>query len=223
MRQAGASKSRVTDIYTTLFDRIVNAEYNEGSWLREDAVAREFGVSRSPIRSVFRQLHQDGMLELVPKRGAQVFPFTADDIEEIYEIRKALETLAVSLGIHNLSIQRLFSLRKQMTDLLQEDDPRPHIEIDGIFHTYLIESSHRRRLVYMINGLYRLIQSLRERGMDSEATRRATIEEHCAIIDALTTRDAAAASHCLVQHIQNSKSRLLTEIVRQRPGLSLTR
>ena len=219
MEQYNAQGSTVDRVYAALFQRIVNAEYSEGAWLREDMVAHEFGVSRSPVRSAFRLLHKDSMLELVPKRGARVRPFTADDIEEIYEIRKALESLAVSLGIHNLSIHRLFALKTRMLALSDLDDSKEMLRMDGEFHAYLIESSGRRRLVAIINELYRLIHTLRERGMEKRSTRRATIEEHCAILDALTARDLNRAVQQLIDHIDKSKARLLTEISQQQLGM----
>lgn len=212
---ADEKTNKTTDrIYAVLFDRIVNAEYQNDEWLREEAVAQEFGVSRSPVRNVFRLLHEDGMLELVRNRGARIYPFTADDAEEIYEIRKALEPLALSLGMHNLSIQRLFAIKKQTLALNDEgSDEHEYVRMDGVFHTYLIESSRRRRLVNMISELYRLSQSLRGRGLRDRATQRITVNEHCAILDALITRDLPLASSLLVTHIENSKRRLLADIV----------
>ena len=211
---AGGRKQTVERIYAALFDRIVNSEYAQGTWLREDAVAHEFGVSRSPIRAVFQQLELDGMLELVPNRGARVYPFTADDVEEIYEIRKALESLALSLGMQNLSIHRLLLIKKQIVALADNPDPKEHAKMDGELHSYLIECSGRRRLVTIINGLYLLINTLRERGLSSEEVRRRTMDEHCGILDALTARDLEHATGLLVEHIENSKARLLTDVIR---------
>jgi len=222
MPERTLSQGVVRDIYTTLLDRIVKSEYPENQWLREEAIANEFGVSRSPVRRALRLLHQDGMVDLVPKRGARLFPFTADDIEDIYEIRKTLESLAIRVGIQNLSIQRLLSLRNQIQGLREVDDPEEHTRIDGVLHSYLIEASGRRRLVSMLNELYRLSQSLREIGLRDRNNRMATIDEHSGIIDALTVRDLDQATSLLVRHIENSKARLLMDVTRtdERPPKS---
>lgn len=214
MPERTSGQGVVRDIYTTLLDRIVKSEYSENQWLREEAIAGEFGVSRSPVRRALRLLHQDGMVDLVPKRGARLFPFTADDIEDIYEIRKTLESLALRVGIHNLSIQRLLSLRTQIQGLREVDDPEAHTRLDGVLHSYLIEASGRRRLVSMLNELYRLSQSLREIGLRDKDNRLATIAEHSGIIDALTVRDLEQATTLLVRHIENSKTRLLMDVGR---------
>jgi DNA-binding GntR family transcriptional regulator len=214
MPERTSSQGVVREIYTTLLDRIVKSEYPENQWLREEAIAKEFGVSRSPVRRALRLLHQDGMVDLVPKRGARLFPFTADDIEDIYEIRKTLESLAIRVGIQNLSIQRLLSLRNQIQALREVDDPEEHTRIDGVLHSYLIEASGRRRLVSMLNELYRLSQSLRQIGLRDRNNRLATIDEHSGIIDALTVRDLDQATTLLVRHIENSKARLLMDVTR---------
>ena len=214
MPERTSSQGVVREIYTTLLDRIVKSEYPENQWLREEAIAKEFGVSRSPVRRALRLLHQDGMVDLVPKRGARLFPFTADDIEDIYEIRKTLESLAIQVGIQNLSIQRLLSLRNQIQALREVDDPEEHTRIDGVLHSYLIEASGRRRLVSMLNELYRLSQSLRQIGLRDRNNRLATIDEHSGIIDALTVRDLDQATTLLVRHIENSKARLLMDVTR---------
>lgn len=216
------SKSRVTiqDIYTKLFDRIITGFYPGNFWLREDALGQEFSVSRSPIRGVLQQLGQDGMIELVPKRGARVYPFTADDIEDIYEIRKALESMALHVGMQHLSIQKLIEIKRQVIGLSASQESKEHARVDGILHTYLIESSKRRRLISMINELYRLSQSLRELGLRTDINRKDTIDEHCAILDALIVRNLEVADRLLSRHIENSKTRLLIDIEQNRPVAS---
>ena len=82
-------------MYRTVFDRIVHGRYGPDTWLREGALANEFGLSRTPVREALRQLEQDGLLEIIPNRGARVFGFTADELEQLYEIRLSLELLAL--------------------------------------------------------------------------------------------------------------------------------
>ncbi len=201
------------EIYTTLFDRIVHNKYPEETWLREDILAAEFNVSRSPVRSVLRDLEQDHLIEILPKRGARVFPFTADDLEDIYELRRDLELLAMKRSAHSLSIQRLLELKADILGMKGIVHPVEHARADSALHSYIIESSGRRRLILMLKQLYRLTQTFRELSLINETSRNATIDEHINLIDALCIRDLDKAAELLTRHIENSKIRVLTLVI----------
>jgi DNA-binding GntR family transcriptional regulator len=201
------------DIYTVLFDRIIQNAYPEETWLREDLLAREFNVSRSPVRSVLRNLEQDHLIEILPKRGARVFPFTADDLEDIYELRQALEQLALKRAANSLSIQKLLELKSQIIALREVADPAAHAAVDSILHSYLIRSSGRRRLILMLDQLYRLTQTFRELSLGSGESQTATVTEHLELVDALCIRDIDKALIILDKHIENSKIRVLTRLI----------
>ena len=201
------------DIYTILFDRIIHNKYPEESWLREDLLAGEFRVSRSPVRSVLRDLEQDHLIEILPKRGARVFPFTADDLEDIYELRRDLELLAMKRSAHSLSIQRLLELKADILSLKENSQPEDHARVDGALHSYIIESSGRRRLILMLKQLYRLTQTFRELSLINQESRSSTMKEHTDLIDALCIRDLDRAASLLTGHIENSKIRVLTLVI----------
>jgi len=211
----GSNNADLHHVYATLFERIARNEYEGATWLREEALAQEFGLSRSPIRKVLRQLQQDKLVELVPNRGARVLSFTADDIEEIYEIRKALEPTALRLGSQRLSLEQLFSFNRQIQDLELTADPADHARVDGLFHQYLLECSNSPRVIDIVNDLYRLLQRFRELAFQDEEVRSMAIQEHSQIIYALVIRDISKASEALVRHIDNSKIRILTRVFRQ--------
>ncbi len=200
-------------IYTTLFNRIIRNEYPNDTFLREDGIAREFSVSRTPIRNVLRRLEQDQLIELIPNRGARIFSFTADDLEDIYEIRKTLEVLALGFSMPALSIHRLIEIRNEVQLAGESRDYMVHARIDSVLHTYLIESCGRRRLITMVNQLYHLIQTFRELGFKDEEVRMSTVGEHLRLIDALCIRDADRAAQVLREHIQNSKIRILNKVI----------
>ena len=201
------------DIYTVLFDRIIQNQYPEDSWLREDLLAAEFNVSRSPVRSVLRNLEQDHLIEILPKRGARVFPFTADDLEDIYELRQSLEQLALERAVASISIQRLLEFKARIVALKGVSDGSVHAELDSALHGYLIQSSGRRRLILMLDQLYRLTQTFRELSIRGDEIQKKTISEHLALIDALCIRDIETARELLYSHIENSKIRVLTRVI----------
>ena len=97
-----AQKKPIEEIYTALFDRIINNKFPANSWLKEDKLAEDYDVSRTPVREVLRILEQDGLVQIIPNRGARVFGFTIDDLEDIFEIRRVLESLAMEHAVPSL-------------------------------------------------------------------------------------------------------------------------
>ncbi|WP_319562843.1 GntR family transcriptional regulator [Marispirochaeta sp.] len=210
------TKTTRHEIYTTLFNRIIQNEYPVDTWLREDLLAREFNVSRSPVRSVLQNLEQDHLIEILPKRGARIFPFTADDLEDIYELRRELESLALRRAANSLSIQKLLEMKALILGLKDNVNFREHARVDGYLHSYLIQSSGRRRLIRMLDQLYRLTQTFRELSLEQQFSKDITIQEHIELIDALCIRDIDKASELLARHIENSKIRVLTLVIQGR-------
>ena len=203
------------DIYTDLFNKIIKGEVLKNTRLKEEELARRYGISRSPIRQALRMLEQDGLVELIPKKGARVIGFTVDDIEEIYDIRKSLEILAVRTAIPNLSIEGLLSLRAKIQALKKIDDPFKYEKVDAEFHGYFIKASNKPRLIAMLNQLLRLIKQFREIGFRDSALRDLAHEDHLKLIDALSIRDVDSAVDLLSRHLEKSKIHAVSLIVRQ--------
>ena len=199
-------------MYTELFERIIDGRYLPGTRLKEEALAEEFHLSRTPVREVLRQLEKDGLVQLVPHRGAVVVSFTADDIEDIYEIRRTLELLALDISASSMSLQKLGELRSLIQDSANSNDYLRHAEVDAIFHDYIIKSGKRRYLTSMLEQMLRLIQRFRELGFKDKNVRKNTIKEHLDIIDELYVRDIASAKKILSEHIQHSKTRALAQL-----------
>lgn len=205
-------KGKLEEIYSTLFDRIIKGKIPPETRLREDELAEEFRVSRTPIREVLRLLEQDDLIEIIPKRGATVYPFTVDDVEDIFEIRRVLEVLALEYAVPSLSIQKILELKDLVEKTEDTEDNVKLAEVDSAVHSYFIESSNRRRLINMLSELSRLLSSFRELGFLEKEVRERTYEEHIELIDALYTRDVDRAKNALELHIRNSKIRVLQNI-----------
>lgn len=204
----------MSDIYSTLFNRIISGEYPSGTRLKEEAIASEFNLSRTPVRSVLQQLEQDGLIYGSPNKGSWVLPFTADEIEEIYEIRKSLELLCLDFSSHTLSVQKLLALKKEIIANKDIEDFDLHTALDAELHSLIIEASNKKRLISMLNQLYRLIQNFRILGFASKELRDSTINEHLSILDALISRNNSVASELMKKHIENSKNRALSQLIK---------
>lgn len=200
------------EIYSALFDKIISGEYPTGSKLNQEDIAREFNISRTPIRIVLQQLDQDGLIRLTPNKGAKVLPFTADEIDEIYEIRKSLELLCLDISAPVLSMHKLLGLKKEIIENFNSEDVELLTEMDVRLHSYIIESAGKKRLISMLNQLFRLLQKFRNLGFAKKELKEPTLKEHIQIIDALAMRNTDQAKDLMRIHIENSKIRALSQL-----------
>ena len=202
-------------IYAVLFDGIVSGEFPPNTRLKEEELGKKFKVSRTPIRVTLRQLEQDGLVEIMPKRGARVVGFSVDDVEEVYDIRKSLEIQALKTSAPHLNIQGLLEIRTKMGDISRTSDAKQHEEIDAQVHNYFIQASGKRRLISILDQMFRLIQRFRELGFEDSNLRQSAAEAHLGLIDAICLRDVDKAAEILADHIEMSKNNAVTLIVKK--------
>ncbi|UCD79235.1 MAG: GntR family transcriptional regulator, partial [Desulfobacterales bacterium] len=202
-------------IYAVLFDGIISGEYPPNTRLKEEELAQQFDVSRTPIRVTLRQLEQDGLVEILPKRGARVVGFTVDDVEEVYDIRKSLEIQALKTSVPHLNIQGLLEIRAKLKEISNISDQKVHEEFDARVHNYFIQASGKRRLISILNQMFRLIQRFRELGFEDPDLRVSACEAHLALIDAICLRDVNKAVEILADHIEQSKLNAVSYIVKK--------
>jgi DNA-binding GntR family transcriptional regulator len=200
------------DIYSTLFNKIISGEYPAGTRLKEESIATEFNISRTPVRAVLQQLEQDGLISVFPNKGARILPFTADEIEEIYEIRKTLELLCLDISSTILSVQQLLELKKEILENRKSEDIQVQTKLDAKLHSLIIDSTKKKRLINMLNQLFRLIQSFRSLGFMYKESQESSIKEHLDILDALIRRDISVAKELMKKHIDNAKIIALSQL-----------
>ena len=158
------SPPHMPHIYAVLFDGIVAENILPTPVLKEEELAQKFEVSRTPIRITLRQLEQDGLVEIMPKRGARVVGFSVDDVEEVYDIRKSLEIQALKTSAPHLNIQGLLEIRTKMGDISRTSDAKQHEEIDAQFHQLLYPGQRQTAADFNVDQMFRLIQRFRELG-----------------------------------------------------------
>lgn len=200
------------DVYTTLFDRIISGELPAGTRMKEVALTKEFGVSRTPVRDALRQLTHDGLIEIVPAQGARVVSFAADDVEDVYDIRMSLEILAIEIIGHTLRLQPLIELRKRLLNADQQNDLHEQIEIDTLLHRYIVQSTGRRYLLRVFDEMGRLMQRFRYLGFKDQKMIQRASDEHVALMDALLIHDVNTAREIMENHIRNSKLCTLAQL-----------
>lgn len=195
-------------IYQELKDLIQQGVLPMGSRLNEKSLSEQMGVSRTPLREAIVKLCEDGLVELRPRRGAIVATYRERDVNEIYDVRKAVEGLAARLVIEHASdeeIQELQEIVDYGRRLLQADDGDGHVHQDQRFHQGLIRLSRNSRLVPIEAQLRAQVQAIRAMVAQKPGRMYQAADEHDAIIAALRGRDASAAVLLLEEHIESVK------------------
>jgi DNA-binding GntR family transcriptional regulator len=202
-----------SELYSTLVKRIIGGEYAAGERLVEVDIAEEFQTSRTPVREVLMALAKDGLVERTPNCGARVRVFSPDDVEEIYDIRAALECLAVRRAAATVPLKKLVDLEGRLEALHRSGAGATwnakQAEIDLELHKLVLAHSGNQRLIQTLDNIALLINSLRSIGYHNAAHMREAGVEHLAIVRALLRRDTAEAEQLMWKHIQTSKRNAL--------------
>jgi DNA-binding GntR family transcriptional regulator len=199
---------RVCDL---LRNRIIANEFAYGAKLTEDSLAKELGVSRTPVREAFNRLAQEGLVNVFPGRGAFVVTLSISDMIQLLEIRETLEGMAARLATCRLTKTNLEKLRRQMEVELEKtvgNDYTGYLDVDRRFHESVISASGNQHLSQLMKSLRDRIQMVRHRSVILPGRARKSFQEHLQIIDALAARDPDLAEERIRTHIRNVKSDL---------------
>jgi DNA-binding GntR family transcriptional regulator len=191
-----------------LRDAIFDGRLRPGEWLRQEAVAAEFGTSRIPVREALRQLASEGFVVLQPHAGARVARLELSELDEIYQLREQLEPLAIARSVPNLTEQQLTqigSLVAQMERVADPDDLKLWLQLDRDFHLGTFAGAPMPRLLGLIEGFWNTTQQYRR--VYTLLPRRLEIAhaEHRLLLEALMRRDPDDAQRLLMTHIRRTR------------------
>lgn len=208
-----------TRIYAGVLQRILHGDLLPGTRLVETQLAQQYAVSRTVIREVLFMLLRDELVERHHNRGTQVVSFTPDDVEDLYELRKNMELLALRTAIYTMPLeplavfeQRLRRLRGKPVKQTSEE----HAAIDVELHAFLFAHCRNKRLVAYLSTISQLIHSVRLLGYELDDGVRQSGEEHLALVQAFVRRDLPAAERLLGDHLDSSKRNALQMMISRR-------
>ncbi|HEX5936217.1 MAG TPA: GntR family transcriptional regulator [Actinomycetota bacterium] len=187
-----------------LREEIQHGTLTAGTRLRQNDVAERFGVSTTPVREAFAQLQAEGLVRIDPHRGAVVFHPTVDDVLEFYEIREALESLAVTHAIPNLRADVARELEGLIDRMRRTEDARKWLKLNDQFHLRLYEAAGRPRLSNLIDTLRDASAPYILMFVASRPLSQRAHEEHQEILDACVRRDAAGARRAIRDHLRSA-------------------
>jgi DNA-binding GntR family transcriptional regulator len=194
---------------------ILEGRLPAGSKLRQVLIAEELGVSTTPVREAFATLAQEGLVVKDPRRGVVVFNPSPEELREIYEIRLALEPLAVELATPRLADIHLDIFEEMIAEMRHTNDPLRRHELNANLHSLIYSHSGRARLSVIIEQLRGTASAyLRFLSSSPPAYRAAVDDEHQEILDALRSRDGAAAAAALRRHLIGSQEHIEQAILR---------
>lgn len=201
-------------IYAHLRNKIMHNELQAGSRIHYDQLMEELGVSRTPLRDALKELQQDGFIEVKPRSGTFVNIPKLKDIVEIFDLRKALESLALELAWPNIPESVLHELRAecdQADQWINAEQFAPFFEADRRFHRTLISYSKNERLMQMMEKLEMQVTRFRIM-MTTNAKRPAQAnEQHKQIIAALQNGDVPHARAMMEKHVQEMKQFMIKD------------
>lgn len=208
-----ASKTRSQDVFARLREGILLGHIAPGTRLRQVAVAQEYDVSTTPVREAFARLAQEGLVASDGShRGVVVFQASPQDLDELYEIRIALEPLAARLATPRVSELDIDALQQVIDEMRATDDSATREALNRQFHSQIYRFADRDRLSSIIDQLrdastvYMRFLSVR---WGSLGYRAAADDEHQAIVDALRRRDADAAADTTAAHLEHTRGHIL--------------
>jgi DNA-binding GntR family transcriptional regulator len=179
-----------------------------GTRLRQNDVAKRFGVSTTPVREAFAQLQAEGLVRIDPHRGAVVFHPSVDDVLEFYDIREALESLAISHAIRNLDDDVADELGRLIATMRQTEDARAWLRLNDDFHLKLYACAGKPRLSALIDNLRDASAPYIHMFVASRPLSERAHEEHQAILDACRSGSAAAARKAIREHLRHASDDL---------------
>ncbi|GFI62033.1 HTH-type transcriptional repressor RspR [Clostridiales bacterium] len=202
-------------VFNIIKDGILTGRLRPGERLLENQLAEELGVSRTPIREALRMLEIENLVDLIPRRGAQVKEMSEKDIMDVLEIRKVLEELASGLAAKNITKQQIEELKKthcDFVDAFDRGDSDGVLEADTRFHDIIFNSTKNDKLVQIISNIS--IQIYRYRITYLKLLNNISVpnQQHLDIISALEKRDAVKARIVSREHIEDQTMEILRSL-----------
>ncbi len=197
---------------------IVDGRLPPGAPLRQDAVARHFSVSAIPVREALRQLESEGWTKVEVHKGATVAPLSADEAREIYEIRAALEGLALTLAIPNHTDESVREAQALYEAAELERDPALYVARNEAFHMSLYAPAGRPQLIEMIGVLHRRGERYLRVKFGLPEHKRVSDQEHSQLMRMVRRKDIAAAQKLIANHLLGTGTLLYRLLSEQAPA-----
>ena len=205
-------------VFHTLREAILRGDLRPGERLMEIQLANKMGVSRTPIREAIRMLEQEGLAVTMPRKGAEVAKMTLKGMEDVLEIRAALDELASQLASERITEEQLVRLEEKKKDFeisLKSGNVRQIAEADVNFHDVIYEATKNPKLVNLLNNLREQVYRYRVEYLKNAENYPILIREHEAIYQSLKNHNREDATLAIREHVANQAIAVKEVIMRQ--------
>ena len=203
-------------VFKTLRQAILKGELEPGERLMEIQLAERLGVSRTPIREAIRKLELEGLVIMIPRKGAEVADITEKSLRDVLEVRKALEELAVQLACEKITQEELEELEQAGENfkkvLNRSKDITEVAEADVRFHDVIYMATDNQKLIHLLNKLREQMYRYRVEYLKNPDVHEQLIQEHEEIVYHIKRREKAEATAVTCQHIDNQVSAVTDKI-----------
>ena len=212
-------KNEVTDKYSLrgrVFHRIrediLSGKYKENDELKEMTIGEELGVSRTPVREAFRQLELEGLIQIIPNKGAYVTGITKKDVKDIYMIRSLLEGLCAAWATENISNELMEELEENvyLADFhVQKEHFEQVAQLDNRFHEIMYIASGSKQLEHRLRDFHQYVARIRKRTLATKERSIASNNEHRMIMEAMKEKNAQKAQELANMHMINAYENMI--------------
>lgn len=205
-------------VFKTLRQAILKGELEPGERLMEIQLADRLGVSRTPIREAIRKLELEGLVLMIPRKGAEVAKISEKSLRDVLEIRRALDALAIELCIERMTeddVKALAEAQEEFRKSVEGNEAMVIAESDERFHDVIYNSTNNPRLVQMLNNLREQMYRYRLEYIKDAEKRQVLVSEHDWILKAIRERNVTEAKTAIRQHVDNQVTTVAKNIKEQ--------
>lgn len=207
-----AVKLMSEEIADILRENIISGDLNPGEKVNEYQVAKLLNISRPPIREAFRLLAAEGLITLVPRKGAFVSELSIREVKEIYEMKSMMESFAVRSAIPVIGekeVSGLDSILKLMEEMIKKNNFKKIQSLNIEFHRKIIEMSKNRKLIYFYESIIMPIRKYQRLGLSAPSSWKTSFQEHRNIIEAIRSRNIELAEKLTREHTMRATLRVI--------------
>lgn len=208
-------------VFNTLRQAILTGELKPGERLMEIHLANKLGVSRTPIREAIRKLELEGLVTMIPRRGAEVAQITEKSMNDVLEVRRALDALCAELACERITEEETEQLHRAceaFETAVKTRDLKKIARADVQLHDIIVQATGNQRLVQLVNNLSEQMYRYRFEYIKDASQHQRLIEEHRIIYESIVKKDRETASQAARMHIDNQKKAIIAQIRSEKTG-----
>ena len=202
-------------VFNTLRQAILTGELKPGERLMEIHLADKLGVSRTPIREAIRKLELEGLVTMIPRRGAEVAQITEKSMSDVLEVRRTLDALCAELACDRISEEGLAALKDacgQFEQCVAGRDAQRIAQADVALHDIILQATGNQRLIQMVNNLAEQMYRYRFEYIKDSSQHEILVREHRIIYESIVNKDKDTAAAAAKLHIDNQKKAIMRQI-----------